>query len=167
MGCGGTPPFEFHQVGKPSVSCDLRKPLNRVLNFIQCDAHNLPFMEDSFGLVTLFEVLEHVDSPMQVLREAKRVGRRLVLSTPNAVYLPRTLISIISKAQQAKPHGDHIQLWGKAELENLLNRVQCKSFRITFGTMIRGRLRLLTRLILALTPFPALKYRNLVADVTW
>jgi ubiquinone/menaquinone biosynthesis C-methylase UbiE len=167
VGCGGNALFEFNQFCDPEVSCDLLKPTRKLKNFVKCDAHNLPFPDKAFGLVTLIDVLEHVDSPVQVLREIKRVGKMLLLSTPNATYLPRTLLSIKNRSQKAAPCDDHIQLWSKAELENLLNRVHHQHYCVVFQDLKRARLRFLTRFVLALTPFPALKHRSLVAQVTW
>lgn len=49
-------------------------------NFVQGDAHSLPFKDGSFDTVLIADVLEHVVDPIKVCREATRVGRRLVLS---------------------------------------------------------------------------------------
>lgn len=55
-------------------------------NFIEGDAHNLPFEDDSFDVVVLADILEHVSDPIQVLREAHRVTKSKVLITvPNEV----------------------------------------------------------------------------------
>lgn len=48
------------------------------------DGEALPFMDGSFDTVLLAEVLEHVEEPRRLLREALRVARgRVVLTTPN------------------------------------------------------------------------------------
>ncbi|MBI4769132.1 MAG: class I SAM-dependent methyltransferase [Chloroflexi bacterium] len=48
------------------------------------NAQQLPYDDNSFDLVMLLEVLEHVGSPEQVLRELRRVARRyLLISVPN------------------------------------------------------------------------------------
>jgi 2-polyprenyl-3-methyl-5-hydroxy-6-metoxy-1,4-benzoquinol methylase len=45
----------------------------------------LPFPDRSFDSVIVFEVLEHLSDPLQVIREAKRVARYNVLfTTPNS-----------------------------------------------------------------------------------
>jgi 2-polyprenyl-3-methyl-5-hydroxy-6-metoxy-1,4-benzoquinol methylase len=42
---------------------------------IRCDAARLPFGDGHFDAVLLIEVLEHVDDPETILREASRVAR--------------------------------------------------------------------------------------------
>ncbi len=51
--------------------------------FVQSDALKLPFQDGEFDVAVLTEMLEHVDDPVAVLKEAQRVGRRIVLSVPN------------------------------------------------------------------------------------
>lgn len=48
------------------------------------DGERLPYADGSFDTVALLEVLEHLDDPAALLREARRVARRGVLvSVPN------------------------------------------------------------------------------------
>lgn len=55
--------------------------------FVLTSGFNLPFPDDSFDLVTSFQVLEHVPDPVAFLRELERVARprgTVILATPNA-----------------------------------------------------------------------------------
>lgn len=55
--------------------------------FIPTSGFELPFPDDSFDLVTSFQVLEHVPDPLAYLREIERVARpggTVILATPNA-----------------------------------------------------------------------------------
>jgi SAM-dependent methyltransferase len=55
--------------------------------FVQTSGSDLPFPDDSFDLVTSFQVLEHVPDPIAFLEEIKRVARAggtVILATPNA-----------------------------------------------------------------------------------
>lgn len=45
----------------------------RDIEFVQADAHRLPFPEESFDAIVCTEVLEHVENPETVLEEIKRV----------------------------------------------------------------------------------------------
>jgi ubiquinone/menaquinone biosynthesis C-methylase UbiE len=50
---------------------------------------NLPFADETFDVILLHEVLEHVDDDVQTLREARRVlapGGRIVVFCPNRLY---------------------------------------------------------------------------------
>jgi len=58
-------------------------PSSYNLNFVQGNAENLPFEDGEFDTVIIGEVLEHVDSPVQVLKECKRVGKNIYITTPN------------------------------------------------------------------------------------
>jgi SAM-dependent methyltransferase len=53
------------------------------------DGTNLPFIDESFDVITSFETLEHLHARSELLAEFKRVLKSdgtLVLSTPNANY---------------------------------------------------------------------------------
>ena len=163
VGCGGTKPFIHHQLLEPTVRCDILKPSMKMANFIQCDAHHLPFKNESFNLVTLIDVLEHVASPLEILKEIKRVAKKLVLVTPNGLVLTRSIMSAVRANQKCEPFFDHIQVWTKAELENLFTRVGFKRWKVWFDTVKSRKSTLLGCVVLALCPFPALKYRHLVA----
>ena len=48
--------------------------------FVQGDAHNLPFKDDSFDTAVMGDILEHLEDPLKALREARRVAKRLVIT---------------------------------------------------------------------------------------
>lgn len=53
--------------------------------FIQMDAHNLQFADNSFDVAVLGDMLEHVTDPIQVMKEANRVANRIVFTVPDEV----------------------------------------------------------------------------------
>jgi SAM-dependent methyltransferase len=58
----------------------------------------LPFADDSFDLVYIGEVIEHLLDPDVVLKDIRRVlrpGGYLVLTTPNLGYLPNRLLLLL------------------------------------------------------------------------
>ena len=57
-----------------------------VENFVQGDACHTPFGDGSFNTVVLGEILEHVDEPSLLLKEALRVSKKLVLITTPSEY---------------------------------------------------------------------------------
>jgi len=87
--------------------------LYRIPNFVRGDGHSLPFKDESFDTVALGDVMEHVDDPVQVMREAKRVGKKVIMTIPNEVEVPSTghpLMSTVYK-QGAEVHREAIERW--------------------------------------------------------
>jgi ubiquinone/menaquinone biosynthesis C-methylase UbiE len=63
-----------------------QQPADAPSRFVCGDARALPFVDDSFGIVTLFDVLEHIVEDEQAAREALRVtrpGGTVLVSTPD------------------------------------------------------------------------------------
>jgi ubiquinone/menaquinone biosynthesis C-methylase UbiE len=59
------------------------------IRWLAASADALPFPGASFDLITIFEVIEHLDNWPAVLDEARRLlapGGQLVISTPNRLY---------------------------------------------------------------------------------
>ena len=80
MTVGLDPEHNFLLKGKSKDTAD---------NFIQAIGESIPLRDDSFDLVTLFEVLEHVMKPEVVLKEINRVLKPngiLFLTVPNRFY---------------------------------------------------------------------------------
>lgn len=52
-------------------------------NFIQADAtKSLPFKDKEFDIAVMGEIVEHTDNPVDVIREAMRVCKKLVITVP-------------------------------------------------------------------------------------
>jgi len=63
---------------------------------VQADAEKLPFPEETFDLVVMTEILEHLPDPEQALSEVFKIvkpGGAVILSTPNRSSLPIHRIS--------------------------------------------------------------------------
>jgi ubiquinone/menaquinone biosynthesis C-methylase UbiE len=91
---------------------------NEVYNM---DAKHLELPDKSFDTALLFEVLEHIDDPAEVLKEAKRVSRKNVLITvPNCAGFDKlgpmglTFVHMLEK--------DHVNFFTKKDLEELLSK---------------------------------------------
>ncbi len=100
IGCGaGYGLMELARASRFAVGIDLaRDPLDYALThyhksttaaFLQASASALPFADQSFELITAFEVIEHLTDWPRLLAEAKRVLRQsgtFLVSTPNKRY---------------------------------------------------------------------------------
>jgi SAM-dependent methyltransferase len=87
LGCGINSWIEFREP-HTWVNLDIDPSCfrNRSLyNGIVADAHHLPFKTDAFQYTLASEVLEHVDDPVQVLKEIRKICPRLKLSVPDGL----------------------------------------------------------------------------------
>lgn len=85
VGCGGGEYVEALSPNQEVVGVDILEYENRS-RIVRGDATRLPFQDDSFSTVLLFEVLEHIENFYDCLEEIRRVASdRLVLSVPNAI----------------------------------------------------------------------------------
>ena len=155
MGCGLKP--------RGDVNLDVKSL--KVPNFVRADAHMLPFRNQAFSKVYMIEVLEHLASPLNALREVRRVLKRngiLVLTTPNAYYAPR-IIRLALRGTYSTSRS-HIYVWGRVELQNLLRRAGFKHI-VLREVWERGSPRILERILISLFP-KALKMYQLAAIVS-
>jgi FkbM family methyltransferase len=70
--------------------------------FVRMDAHELKFPDKSFDIAILAEILEHVISPIQVLKEAKRVSRRILITVPNEYEWDKSLVPFKDIEEESK-----------------------------------------------------------------
>jgi ubiquinone/menaquinone biosynthesis C-methylase UbiE len=76
------------------------------------DIHRLPFGDQSFEMVMLLEVLEHVGHPELALKEAIRVsGRYLLLSVPNEPWWRLGNLARLKFVCQFGNTPEHINHW--------------------------------------------------------
>lgn len=97
---------------------------------VQCSVEALPFQEKVFETCYLTEVLEHLHSPWRGLKEIRRVANHLRLSIPNPHYVGRLLRRLLNK--KCEVSSEHISLWGRAEIFNLLNLAGFYPSRVYF-----------------------------------
>jgi ubiquinone/menaquinone biosynthesis C-methylase UbiE len=98
------------------------KKLFSNINFAACDGCNLSFSDNRFGSVIIHDVLEHVENPIEMLKEAYRVlkpGGFLHLFVP-CEGQPGTVHALFRNNPKEK-HG-HIQNFRRKEIINMLGQ---------------------------------------------
>lgn len=70
--------FKDSNIKTVSVDLDVYK----LPFFVRADAHHLPFKRKAFKVAVLGEILEHVENPVAVLKEAKRVAENVLVTVP-------------------------------------------------------------------------------------
>ncbi|KJE77808.1 class I SAM-dependent methyltransferase [Ferrimicrobium acidiphilum] len=102
------------------VAGDLRPEIHAASGgVVQLDAHHLPFLDASFDLVVVSEVLEHVPDPLIVLQECARIvspGGMVVISVPRCG--PEAINWLLSLEYHSVP-GGHIHIFTRGELSAL------------------------------------------------
>ena len=80
--------LELRKLGFECVGVDISEEYIKIAQQKGVEAHLikdcLPFNDNSFDTVIMFELLEHVEDPDRILKEAKRVAKKNILVTvPN------------------------------------------------------------------------------------
>jgi len=126
FGCGyGAYSYELNKLDFKCVGVDINEEYIKIAREKGVDAHlikdELPFNEKSFDTVIMFELLEHVQNPDKILKEAKRVARKNILITvPNCGGF-----ETLRNYHLTYDHFlavDHIHFFTKKDLENLLSK---------------------------------------------
>lgn len=117
------------------VNIDIGRPAIFPENFVQCDAHHLPFRAGIFNRVFFYDVIEHVASPLKALKEICRVLRNegvIELSTPNPLHWRNFLRALRNKDLLLPPVPDHIATWTDAEIRNIMTIAGFSRITISF-----------------------------------
>ena len=86
------------------------------------DITRMPFAEDTFDVIICSEVMEHIPSHEQAAAELIRIlkpGHAMVVSVPR--YLPERICWALSDEYHIHP-GDHVRIYKKRELKQMLER---------------------------------------------
>jgi SAM-dependent methyltransferase len=133
VGSGSAAYTGSHSRGE--VNVDIAKPEVVPDNFVQCDAHHLPFKTGIFDKAFFYDVVEHLDSPLKALKEICRVlssGGAVELSTPNPLHWRNFLRALRNKDILLTPVPDHITTWTDAEMRNIMTRAGFSRIIINF-----------------------------------
>jgi len=113
-------------------------------NFVFADAEYLPFKDKAFSLLLARHLIEHLENPLQALKEWSRVAEEVKITTPSAYNLDKT--------------PTHLYTWNIFTLENLAKQVFPK-VRVRYTglrNVVYGRfLKRIPLLALVLNRFPS------------
>jgi ubiquinone/menaquinone biosynthesis C-methylase UbiE len=92
------------------------------LKLKQGDIYDLPFKDNSFDVVMCTEVLEHLERPLEALKELKRVTKQyLIISVPNE---PWFMAGNFLRGKNLSRFGndiEHIQHWSAGGIKKFIN----------------------------------------------
>jgi hypothetical protein len=123
VGSGTQNRWHVHNSGKDLIHIDVDKHAYHLE--VVCDAHYLPFVENTFKTTYLSHILEHLYAPLLALYEARYVTNgKVIVKVPNASYY---------KGKPSDSSGEHLYSWNKWTLHDLLSvvfdKVEVKSTR--------------------------------------
>jgi len=109
------------------------------------------FSDEYFDLVTMIHVIEHLDSPYNVLKEIHRIlkpGGKLIILTPNLNSLVRYLLKVMKKEHEWYGFMDitHKYLFTPASLKFLVERAGFRVITVTAPFMSLKRLPIVDKL---------------------
>ena len=112
--------FEGLDINKEAIN--MAKKLNPDVNFVICNLYKLQYNENSFDLVMLTEVLEHLEDPEKVMNVVKKISNKhFILSVP---WEPLFSISNLLRGKNILKWGndpEHINKWGRDQFVTFVN----------------------------------------------
>lgn len=91
------------------------------ISFCRGNALALPFPDGAFDLVLCLEVLEHLATPQQALREIERVTRhRALISVPHEPFFRLANLARGKHLRRLGNDPEHVNHWGAAGFRRLL-----------------------------------------------
>ena len=87
-------------IGQSSTAIEFAKIKLPTANLKQGDIYSLEYADNTFDFILLMEVIEHLENPMEALKEAYRVLKpkgALIISFPNYLNFPWLIVRILSE----------------------------------------------------------------------
>lgn len=105
-------------------------------NLVKVDADSpLPFTDNEVDFVLLCDILEHIQNPVKLLREAGRVGKNVMLKIPVEKALLLRLMHKIRGVKYGPQHpSGHLHRWRRGEVLRLIDNA---GLAIVRGKFIR------------------------------
>jgi 2-polyprenyl-3-methyl-5-hydroxy-6-metoxy-1,4-benzoquinol methylase len=95
-------------------------------DFLVCDVQKgLPFSKDSFDLITCFEVIEHLSSPLQAIRNMFTLCKGVMIcTTPNRI-VEKPIKKVVRDFDET-----HVSVKTEDEWRKYIEKLNCNFFRI-------------------------------------
>jgi ubiquinone/menaquinone biosynthesis C-methylase UbiE len=104
--------------------------------FLVADAYQLPFESKTFDTVFIRNVLEHLDNDLRALKEAIRVGKKIVIIVPH--HTPDSLLTrglIFSHFRDAS----HLRTYSPKSLKELISQTKATLIDIKFSECLPNK----------------------------
>ena len=119
------------------IMSDISKELySNTAPFVLSDATTLPYKDNSFDLVTIFHVLEHLKNANAALKEIHRVLKKkgtVLIVTPNVnrfTFIFSYALRIISSSHTYPLNPDHVFEYSSSDIENMMKNSRFKFYKI-------------------------------------
>lgn len=166
IGCGGNLiDAPENPTIRGNINIDINKPKKgfHIENFIQCNAEMLPFRDDTFDSVSMYDVIEHLDSPGIAMKEIARILKPngiAEIGTPNALWIPKIVRAAFKGIYAIWPN--HVVTWGGPELKQLCERVGLEVY-VEYSNYPKTPIPIHYQILVWLCPFRVLKNQQLIA----
>jgi ubiquinone/menaquinone biosynthesis C-methylase UbiE len=105
--------------------------------FVLSDATKLPYNDNSFDLVTILHVIEHIKNDREALKEIYRVLKKegtVLIVTPNESRFTRIFSVILRTLARSPPkyplNPDHVLEYSAKNIENLMKQSEFGNYKI-------------------------------------
>lgn len=127
-----------------SEALEQHRKLYGTEKLIKIDANApLPFSDNEIDFVLLCDILEHVENPIELLAEAARVGRNVMLKIPIEKSLLKAVFLKLKGIKYGARHpSGHLHSWRMGEVLRLIDKAGLKIIR---GKFVRTPLYLIQK----------------------
>lgn len=127
VGCAEFPNYLLRRGRKYGIDIQKIKNLGNYKEFKQVNLNfeNIPYEDKFFDTVILGEVIEHVENPSHLLREANRILKdngQIIITTPHASYYWDIIRNWFFSFVPSMDEGEHLSNWNILDLQRLLKR---------------------------------------------